>query len=93
MSKIYKGQTAILVSLITGIDLTNATTALIKYTRPDKTQGQWTAEISGQLINYQAQSGDFSQSGIYSVWPHITFADSTVSIGEPQSITIYEEGQ
>ena len=44
------------------------------------------------LIQGGANS-DLDMAGNWTVWVHITFADTRISIGEPSTIKIYEEGE
>lgn len=93
MSKVYINQTNLTISLDTGETLTNVTTALIKYKKPDGTSGQWTATASGQSVSYAVSAGNLNVSGRWTIWAHITFANGKTSIGEPSVLTVYQEGQ
>ena len=90
--KIYVGQSNILLSLITSISLTDATSAIIKYKRPDNTYGEWTGTINGQLVEYPFQNGDLYVAGKWIVWVYITFSSGKISIGEPSDLVINEQG-
>lgn len=58
MGKIYTGQIGLLIELDTLIDLTNATTLEIKYRRPDRTTGAFTATADGTKIVYTTTSAE-----------------------------------
>ena len=90
--KIYVNQSNILLSLITGQSLVSVDTAVIKCQRPDGYINEWTGSINGQLVEYQLNNGDLPVSGVYTLWLHITFTNTKVSISEPQTLTVYEEG-
>lgn len=90
--KIYKNQSNLTLSLITNQDLTNVTAQLIKYRRPDGTDGEWTATINGTLVEYQVQNNDLAYSGTWTLWIYLTFNDGRISIGEPSELIIYEQG-
>lgn len=90
--KIYKNQSNLTLSLITGQDLSNVATSKIKYRLPDTTEGEWTATITGQLVEYEVQNNNLSQIGDWAIWVHLTFNDGRISIGEPVTLTIHEEG-
>jgi hypothetical protein len=95
MGKVYVGQTAFTLQLITGIDLTEAETVEIKYQKPDGTVDSWDAEVLDTIngiIQYKTtEETDLDQAGAWHFWAYITFADSTVAPGEPKRLTIYNE--
>lgn len=96
MSKIFVGQSKLRIQLTTGVDITSATPVLIKYIKPDATEGSWTAEIgtaSSGIIYYDLTSTtDLDQAGLWTFWAHITFSDSLVAAGEIITEEIYAEG-
>ena len=94
--KIYKGQTALNIVLDTGMDLSTATSALIKYLKPDKTEGSWAATVDSPAtagkISYEiASASDLDQSGGWKMWAYITLPQGTVP-GDCSTFTVYEEG-
>jgi len=95
--KIYVGQTALTLTLSTGIDLTTASSVEIKYIKPDKTLGSWTADVdspaTGGSISYTIQSAtDLDVSGSWKMWAYVTFSGSTVAPGDCATFTVYDEG-
>lgn len=92
---IYVNQTALRLQLNTSIDLSDATSAVIKYIKPDGTTGSWTATISSAvqgIIVYDIQSNDLSQEGDYTIWAYITFTSGKTAPGRAQHIYVYPEG-
>lgn len=96
MSKIFLKQTALTITLDTGIDLTDATAAKIKYKKPNGKTGEWTAQIDSPAtsgtISYAVQAGDLDMKGDWKFWSHITFSDATVAPGEAVVQRVYAEG-
>ena len=90
--KVYVNQSNLTLSLITNNTLTDVSSALIKYTRPDGTQGQWTGTVNGTLVEYAFQNGDLYASGTWVVWVYITFTSGKISIGEPSDLVVNEQG-
>ena len=91
--KIYVGQTNLTLSMITNVTLTNVTTALIKYIKPDSTEGSWTGTVNNTLVEYGFQTGDLNVSGTYTAWVYITFSNGKISIGEPSTFIVYNQGE
>ena len=95
--KIYVGQTALTLQLDTGIDLSTASSALMKFIRPDKTVGQWVAVIDAPatdgIISYDiASATDLDQSGIWKRWAYITFTGGAVAPGDCVPFEVFDEG-
>lgn len=95
MGKIYVGQTALTIQLTTGVDIAGAT-CKIKYEKPDKSTGFWTAAIvdtTTGVIKYEIVSADdIDQAGTWIVWAYVTFSGGTVCAGEPVAIVVHSEG-
>jgi hypothetical protein len=81
------------------IDLTNATTILLKYKKPpDGTAGQFTAAAkspaaTSNTITYDVKDTENDQAGRWRFWPHVTFSDGTIRIGKPVEVEVYGEGE
>lgn len=91
--KIYVGQSNLTLSMITNVALTGVTTALIKYKKPDSNEGSWTGTVNNTLVEYVFSNGDIDVSGTWTVWVHITFTNGKVSIGEPTTFEVYNQGE
>jgi hypothetical protein len=80
------------------IDLSTATTVLLKYKKPpDGTAGQFTAaakspEATSNTVTYDVKDTENDQAGTWRFWPHVTFSDGTIRIGKPVDLDVYEEG-
>jgi len=96
MSRIFKGQDKINLVVSVSIDITGATTSLIKYIKPSGDTGSFTATVTdiptGELT-YDVQPDDLDQYGNWIFWAHITYSDDQVSVGEPTRIHVYKEGE
>ena len=78
--KIFKGQFFRLI-LDTGIDLTDASAKVIKYTKPDGiTTGQWTATIDSDdnTKMYFDITNQVDQSGRWMVYAKATFTAGNI---------------
>ena len=66
MSQVFKGQSSLVISLDTGIDLASAINQKILFARPNGEKGEWTATKSGTILSYQLQAGDINRDGMWS---------------------------
>jgi len=96
VGKIYVGQTALTIRLTVGQDITGAT-CLVKYRKPDGTEGQWSASIvtesTGEIGYTMADADQLDQSGLWTFWAYVTFSDGTVAPGEPIEKYVYSQGE
>jgi len=91
MSKLYKGQ-FFRISVSTGLDLTGATSLVIKSTDPDGVKTDWPATIDptdSTKMYYDCQG--LSKSGLWNVYAKATFQSGSIP-GDVTSFTIYDEG-
>jgi len=97
MSKIYVGQYSLQIRLTTGVDITSASALLVKYKKPDGTEGSWTAteyDATTGVIYYDfTKASELDQAGTWTFWAHVTFSDDRVAMGEPVTEKIYSEGK
>lgn len=62
----FKTQSLFTISLATTYgSLGSATTTRILYTKPDGTDGYWTANVSGTSLTYNVTAGDIDQAGTW----------------------------
>lgn len=96
MGMIFNGQTALNIRATLDIDVSDCT-CIIKYRKPDGEEGFFPAAIvdasNGVIIGSPSSADDLSQVGKYTFWGYITFSDGRVAAGEPEEITIYQEGR
>lgn len=94
---IYKGQTKLEIILNTSLDLTGVSTSLIKYRKPSGETGEWVASIVDTvkgIIRYIVQSStDIDETGLWVLWAHVTYPDTTTIIGKPTEIFVKNEGE
>lgn len=96
--KIYVAQTHLTLELDCDSDLSDASTVIIKYTKPDGTTGSWTDNINitdpvaGLVERTVFAPGDLDQSGEWIVWAYATYNDSSVAPGEPDMLQVFDEG-
>jgi hypothetical protein len=93
---IHKGQTKLKLEAETGIDVTSATTVQIKYKKPSAaTIYTLTATKDGSdnsKIYYNLSTDLLTETGLWTFWSYVTFADGTVAAGAPFQKYINKEG-
>jgi len=96
MASIYKNQTKLRIQRTVSQDITGATLLLIKYKKPDGTEGQWTAtssDDSNGVIYYDVTLGnEIDQSGRWIIWAYVTFSDGRSAPGEITYLGVKVEG-
>jgi hypothetical protein len=96
MSRIFKGQTSLRITLKTFTALTGAVNTRIKFVKPDGSTGFFPAGISdvlNGLIFHECIDGDIDQSGWWSFWAFIDFDDERSAAGEMSKVFVWEEGK
>jgi len=96
MGRIYKGQSALRITVKTFTDLEDVTTALIKYRKPDKTYGAFSAGISDSengIIFHECLEGEIDKAGWWSFWAFLTFEDGRTAAGETAKVFVWHEGR
>jgi len=95
MGKIFKGQTALRITLKTFCDLEGIENAVIKYRKPNGRTGEFSAAVGDSakgVIFYECIEGDIDASGWWAFWAFITFADGRTAAGETARVYIWNEG-
>ena len=97
MGKVYLNQNSLRLKVDTGVDITGATTRLIKYKKPDATAGQFIATAdtptTAGIIYYDFVNTELDQEGVWTMWSYVTFADARSAPGEPFKLIVYVEGE
>jgi hypothetical protein len=96
MGKIFKGQSALRITLRTFTDLEDVMFAVIRFTKPNGKNGEFSAAVSDVtkgVIFHECIEGDLDLSGWWSFWAFITFADGRTAAGETAKVFIWNEGK
>jgi hypothetical protein len=95
MHRIFKGQSALRITLKTFTDLEDILSAVIKYKKPDGSTGEFAAGIGDTakgVIFHECIEGEIDMSGWWTLWASITFADGRTAAGEMSRLFIWDEG-
>ena len=95
MGRIFKGQTALRITLKTFCDLEGAILVVIKYRKPNGIIGEFAAAIGDMakgVIFHECIEGDIDTSGWWALWAFVTFADGRTAVGETAKVFIWNEG-
>ncbi|MDR2434244.1 MAG: hypothetical protein LBD47_06725 [Treponema sp.] len=95
MSRIFKGQSALRITVKTFTDLEGIISAVIKYRKPDGSSGELAAGVgdSGKgVIFHECIEGELDMAGWWVFWAFITFADGRTAAGETAKVFVWKEG-
>ena len=95
MGRIFKGQTALRLTLKTFTELKGVLTAVIKFRKPNGIMGEFATAVGDTakgVIFHECIEGDLDISGWWSFWAYITFADGRTAAGETAKVYIWKEG-
>ena len=95
MGRIFRGQSALRVTLKTFCDLSGIVSAVIRYRKPNGKNGEFAAGVGDEengVIFYECLEGDIDVSGWWVFWAFITFDDGRTAAGEAAKVYIWKEG-
>ena len=95
MWRIFKGQSALRITLRTFIDFEEIENAVIRYRKPSGASGEFAAAVSDPakgIIFHECIEGDIDVSGWWVFWAFVTFADGRTAAGEPAKVFVWNEG-
>ena len=96
MSRVFKGQSALRLTLKTFIDLEGIENSVIRFRKPNGKEGEFSAAVSDvekSIIFHECIEGDIDVSGWWVFWAFITFGDGRTAAGEPAKVFIWQEGK
>ena len=80
-----------LIKIDVQMSVQDATKLEIRYKKPDKTTGAWTAQIFGvnepSVLSYTIQAGDLDQPGVWELQPYVESPNWT-GTGQSVNLTI-----
>ena len=95
MGRIFKGQSALRITVKTFTDLEGIISACIKYRKPDGSAGEFPAgvgDVSKGVILHECIEGEIDMAGWWALWAFITFSDGRTAAGETAKIYIWKPG-
>jgi hypothetical protein len=95
MGRIFKGQSALRITVKTFTDLEGCTAACIKYRKPDGATGELNAGVGDTgkgIIFHECIEGELDMVGWWVFWAFITFADGRTAAGEAAKVYVWKEG-
>jgi hypothetical protein len=96
MGRIFKGQSALRITLKTFCDLDGIENAVIKYRKPNGFTGEFAAAIRDTaqgVIFHECIEGEIDASGWWAFWAFVTFADGRTAAGQAAKVYIWKEGR
>jgi len=95
MGRIFKGQSALRITLKTFVDLEGIENAVIKYRKPNGKSGEFTAAVGDTVkgvIFHECIEGDIDISGWWALWAFVTFSDGRTAAGQTAKVYIWKQG-
>jgi hypothetical protein len=95
MGNIFKGQTALRITLKTFCDLEDVLSAVIRYRKPNGKTGEFAAAVGDTtkgVIFHECIEGDIDVSGWWAFWAFVTFGDGRTAAGETAKVFVWKEG-
>ena len=96
MGRVFKGQSALRITLKTFVDLEGIEKAVIKYRKPNGRTGEFAAAVGDTakgVIFHECIEGDLDASGWWSLWAFVTFADGRTAAGQAAKVYVWQEGK
>jgi hypothetical protein len=95
MGRIFRGQSALRITVKTFTDLEGNISAIIKYRKPDGSIGEFGAGVGDTVkgvIFHECIEGEIDMAGWWVFWAFITFADGRTAAGEAAKVYVWKEG-
>jgi hypothetical protein len=95
MGRIFKGQSALRITVKTFTDLEGSISAFIKYRKPNGATGAFDAGVGDTekgIIFHECIEGELDMAGWWVLWAFITFGDGRTAAGEAAKVFIWHEG-
>jgi hypothetical protein len=96
MNKIFKGQSALRITVKTFTDLEGIAGAVIRSRKPGGVMGEFSAGVGDMakgIIFHECIEGELDKAGWWSFWASVTFADGRVAPGEMVKVFVWDEGK
>jgi hypothetical protein len=95
MGRIFKGQSALRITVKTFTDLEGIISAVIKYRKPNGSSGEFNAgvgDVGKGVIFHECIEGEIDMAGWWVFWAYITFGDGRTAAGEAAKVFVWDEG-
>jgi hypothetical protein len=95
MNRVYKGQSALRITVKTFTDLEDIVSAAIRYRKPGGITGEFPAGVGDRaqgVLFHECIEGELDASGWWVFWAFITFVDGRTAAGEAAKVYIWNEG-
>jgi len=82
MNKIYTGAVGVEFRVNTMIDLSGATTTVLKVRKPNNHDDEWTVSVSGSVMTHTTVAGELDLAGTYVLSAYVEFGSTSKHHGE-----------
>lgn len=87
--------TTLELTIAAGIDITGASSTVIRFIKPTGTTGTWAATVDDAAegtISYDITAAELDSAGSWTVWAVITFATGVIWKTAGRQFSVYAEG-
>ena len=94
--KIFRGQSALRLTLKTFCDLEGVVSVGIRYCKPGGKSGEFSAAVEDTekgVIFHECIEGEIDVSGWWTFWAFVTFGDGRTAAGEGARVYVWREGK
>jgi hypothetical protein len=95
MGRIFKGQSALRITVKTFTGLEGIVSAVVRWLKPDGSAREFSAGVvdaAKGVIFHECIEGDLDMAGWWKFWAFITFSDGRTAAGETAKVFIWHEG-
>ena len=95
MGKIFAGQSALRITVKTYTELEGVSEAVIKYRKPDGSNGSFPAailDVANGVIFHECLEGEINKRGWWLFWAFVRFEDGRSTAGEAARVFVWREG-
>jgi hypothetical protein len=96
MGRIFKGQSALRITLKTFTDLAEVFSVVIRFRKPNGKTGEFASAVDDTVkgtIFHECIEGEIDVSGWWVFWAFVTFADGRTAAGEAAKVFVWFEGR
>ena len=94
--KVFRGQSALRITVKTYCELDGVISAVIKFRKPDGKRGEFKAAVrdcANGVIFHEIIEGEIDVSGWWVFWAFVVFEDGRTAAGEAARLFVWEEGR
>ena len=92
--KLFKDNIGVVFRAYAGIDISNATSIILRVRKPSATKQAWTSSLASDnnyYATYSTVSGDLNETGEYLISLEVITVDGRTVTGKSDSFVVYDQ--